>query len=121
MSADSPALTPKSDQRRHERRALRSQAVLLLPGGHTFAVHTCDISIGGVGVLAPAAAPVGARLAIRLTLPMRPSGQVTFEESVTVAHCLLSRHEEGFKVGLSFTALESKSESAIRQYIAVFS
>lgn len=121
MSADIPALTTANDKRRHERRALRSQAVLLLPGGQSFPVQTFDISIGGVGVLAPAAARVGTRLAIRVTLPMRPSGQTTFDAIVTVAHSMLSGREEGFKVGLTFTTLEPRAESAIRQYIALHS
>lgn len=119
MSTETPL--PSQENRRHERRALRSQAVLLLPGGQTFPVQTLDISVGGVGVLAPANARNGTRLAIRLTLPVRPSGTTTFDAAVTVVHSVLSRHEEGFKVGLQFIDLDPRSASAIRHYIAVHS
>lgn len=121
MTAETPGSPPSPEKRRQERRVLRSQALLLLPAGQTFPVQTLDISVGGVGVLAPANARTGARLAVRLTLPVRPSGQTTFDAAVTVAHSVLSRHEEGFKIGLQFLDLEPRAESAIRHYIAIHS
>ncbi len=119
MADESP--TPTPENRRHERRALRSQATLLLPGGMTFPVQTVDISVGGVGVLAPANARIGTRVSIRLTLPVRPVGTTTFDAPVTVVHSVLSRREEGFKIGLQFVDLEARSASAIRHYIAIHS
>lgn len=106
------------EQRKTERRVLRVPATLLLPGGQTFAVQTIDISLGGLGILAPAHAPNGARLSVQVGLPTTAGAPVRISAPVTVIHSVLSRDHDAFKVGLQFGALDPKTESAIRHYIA---
>lgn len=115
---EKPTQTSGAERRTAERRALWSTATLLLPGDQTFPVKTFDISVGGVGVFAPANAPPGARLAIRLTLPQRPLAPTVFNVTVRVAHSVLARDAHEFKIGLQFVELDPKAESAIRHYIA---
>lgn len=109
---------PPAEQRKTERRALRVPATLKLPGGKTFTVQTLDISLGGLGILAPANARNGARLAVQVTLPAAAGAPVRIEVPVVVAHSILSRELDAFKVGLQFRSLDPKAESAIRHYVA---
>lgn len=107
-----------ADRRQTERRPLRTSATLLLPGGQTFTVQTLDISLGGIGILAPANPRPGTRLSIRVSLPARPAGLYVFDAGVEVAHSILGRDEGAFKVGLRFVSLDSRGQSAIRHFIA---
>lgn len=105
------------NRRASQRYPLRTQAFVEIPGQPPFAVRTLDISSGGMAIVAAANPRRGTTFNIRLTIPVEPTGSVSFVTTAQVVHSVLSSAEDGFKVGLAFTKLEPASAEAIMQYI----
>lgn len=110
-----------SEQRAHERRPLRTQVELLLPGQPPLAMRTTDISISGIGLVASANPPRGLVVGIRLQLP-RAVGVLTpppvFELQAVVRHSVYSGRESAFRIGLMFVKPSDQLLVAIGNYIA---
>ena len=88
----------------------------MLSTGDVFEVRTTDISVEGVGIVAPANPRIGTTFTIQMTLPTRPRGTVTFEASVRVVDSILAADQDGFRIGLMFSSIAPEIEAAIREY-----
>ncbi len=109
------------EQRAHDRRPLRTQVELLLPGRPPLAMRTTDISLSGIGLLASANPPMGLRVGLRLRLPnpRSPSGPPTvFELQAVVRHSVFSNSEGAYRIGMQFQQPSDKLLVAIGNYIA---
>lgn len=110
-----------TEQRAHERRPLRTQVELLLPGQPPLLMRTTDISISGIGLVASANPPRGLQVGLRLRMPFVPSATVAptvFEVQAVVRHSVYSGRESAFRIGLMFIKPSDKLLVAIGNYIA---
>jgi hypothetical protein len=105
------------EKRQHERRILRTNATLLLPGHPGFEVRTADISIGGLGIVAAANPPPGLICRVVLTLPNSSGGARQVEVTGKVAHSVYSSRSGGFQIGMVLLNLDSAATSAIVDYL----
>jgi len=96
---------------------MRTAAVIVFPSQQTFEVRTLDISSGGMAIVAQANPRVGAAFTIQFTIPGKPTGGVPFEARAKVVHSVFSSEENGFKIGIAFTALPAASAAALLHYI----
>lgn len=118
MSNVKPALTaPVSERRQYERKPLRVPAELLFSNHPPLSVRLLDVSAGGVGVLASANPPLRARLSVRFSVPVTPTGAAIVEAQVEVARSVLSGTHGGFVVGLQFTSISPQASRAIIQFL----
>lgn len=104
------------NRRRSDRKVLRTQAYVSLPGHPPFTVRTLDISSGGMAIVASANPKPGTSFTIQFTIPVKPKGGAPFTATAKVVHSVFSSGEDGFKVGLAFTNLDPPSASAILQF-----
>jgi c-di-GMP-binding flagellar brake protein YcgR len=103
----------------HRRRLLNIPAEVVLSSSQSFAVRLVDISEGGAGIVAPAAAPSGLRFAMRFQLPQRVGfSAASFELQSRVVHSILSRDSAGFKIGVQFVGLQPSDVDVLRNYVA---
>ncbi len=109
--------TSGAERREHTRRPLRTTTTLLLPGNQVFDVRALDISLGGMGIVAPVSPKSGTRFRIRTTLNLPDVGAVPFEANVEVTHSIYGAHEGGFKVGLRFVSVEPHLEQALARFV----
>ncbi|MCE4553812.1 PilZ domain-containing protein [Roseateles cellulosilyticus] len=114
---DQPAL-PGKERRTTERKTLRTAAQLKLPSGHVVDARTLDIGKGGAGVVSDYNLVVGAKVAVRITLPVTSSGGVVFEATATVANCTLASKDGGFRLGLQFQPLETAAAAALKALLS---
>lgn len=105
------------EKRQHERRILRTNATLLLPGHPGFEVRTADISIGGLGIVAAANPPPGLICRVVLTLPNSSGGARQVEVTGKVAHSVYSSRSGGFQIGMVLLNLDAAATSAIVDYL----
>jgi c-di-GMP-binding flagellar brake protein YcgR len=108
---------PLAERRQHDRKPLRVPAELIFPNHPPVPVRLLDVSAGGVGVLASSNPPLGARLAVRFSVPSMGKGASIVEAPVQVAHSVLSGTHGGFVVGLQFTSLSPQSSMAIIKFL----
>ncbi|NEX19290.1 PilZ domain-containing protein [Thiorhodococcus mannitoliphagus] len=106
-------------RRAHERRALHGAAEIVAEGYGTVPVSIVDISVEGMRIVAPFNPREGVLFLLKTRLPLRPSGSLGVEVNVRVANSILTGHEDGFTVGLTFLNLSDEAEQAIRGYIRV--
>jgi c-di-GMP-binding flagellar brake protein YcgR len=106
-----------AERREHARRPLRAPTTVLLPGNQTFEARSLDISLGGMGIVAPASPKAGTRFRVRTTLQLPGVGPVPFEADVEVTHSIYGAHEGGFKVGLRFVSIEPHLEQALARFV----
>ena len=109
------------EQRAHDRRPLRTQVELLLPGRPPLAMRTTDISLSGIGLLASANPPMGLRVGLRLKLanPRSASAPPTlFELQAVVRHSVFSSSEGAYRIGMQFVQPSDKLLVTIGNYIA---
>ncbi len=109
------------EQRAHDRRPLRTQVELLLPGRAPLAMRTTDISISGIGLLASANPPLGLRVGLRLRLPNALSASApptVFELQAVVRHSVFSRSENAYRIGMAFVQPSDKLLVAVGNFIA---
>ena len=109
---------PVDNQRQHERRSLRSVAIVTLSPTQSIEVRVLDVSVGGMAIVAAANPRPGITFTIKIPIPTRPTGAVIIEAQAQVIHSVLARDQDGFKVGLRFVDLRDDAALAIRQYLA---
>ncbi len=115
---NSPSPLPGKDERRtQERRILRVQAELLVPGRPAMQVRTVDISEGGVSVLCTVNLPARTDCTVRLPLPVPPTGRKQVELRAVVLYSILSSSGGGFQLGMSLASLDEATRAAIKQYV----
>ena len=110
-------LKPASDRRVAERKSLRVDAVVTLPGDQRFTVRTIDISREGVGIVAGANPSPGTRFVIEFPLPLRSRSAMPLRVSTRVAHSVFSSSEGAFKIGLAFIDLPAQAAQAIAEFM----
>ena len=109
------------EQRAHDRRPLRIQVQLLLPGRPPLVMRTTDISVSGVGLLSATAPPDGLRVVLRIPMPNRraPTTPPTvFDVQAQVRHSVFSSREDAYRVGMQFLQPSDPLLVAIGTYIA---
>ena len=111
------ALRAGSDRRRAKRTLFRSHAKLLLPDRDAIDVRTVDISNGGVGVVCPLNLLPGTPCEVHLHFRKIPIGVENVQFQAQIAYCVLSGREQGFLIGLQFTAPPKDALKAIDRYI----
>lgn len=115
---DRPTTEPDvSERRRSQRKALRTGAVVGLPGGQRFEVRTLDISTGGLAIVAGANPRPGTRFELEFALPMGSRGVMPVRVTAQVAHSVFSSAENGFKVGLFFVDPQPQLAQAVAAYM----
>lgn len=110
-----------TEQRAHERRPLRTQVELLLPGRPLLLMRSTDISVSGIGLVANANPPMGLRVGLRIPLPNSASAAAAvtvYEVQALVRHSVFSIRENGFRIGMVFVQPTDKLIVAIGNYIA---
>ena len=107
------------DRRRHPRKYISGVGHLLAAGLPPMEVHTQDISVGGVGVIAPRSLPYEALCKVRFALPRESYGMEFVIAPARVAHCVLSGREYGFVLGLEFHNLPEDVAAVINRYMSV--
>lgn len=106
------------DQRRFPRKFISGTGHLLIPGHPPMEVHTQDVSLGGVGVIAPRAVPYETVCSVRFALSRDTHGMDVVTAPVRVAHCVLSGREYGFMLGLEYHHLPADVSDIINRYMA---
>jgi c-di-GMP-binding flagellar brake protein YcgR len=107
------------DRRRYPRKYISGTGHLLVAGQPPVEVHTQDISLGGVGVIAPRSLPFEALCKVRFALPKESYGMEFVTAPVRVAHCVLCGREYGFVLGLEFYNLPEDVAAVINRYMSV--
>lgn len=105
------------DKRQHERLAMRSSALLVLPNRVPLAVRTFDISTVGIGLVAATNPPERLGVQLRVQVPQRPLGYKEIDVQARVVHSVYSRREDGFRIGLVFLKPSSQALSVIVDYL----
>jgi c-di-GMP-binding flagellar brake protein YcgR len=108
----------KAEKRSHERRAMRSPVEVLLPGRAALAMRATDISVGGIGLVAAANAPLGLEVQLRIPLPFGASGTQHFEVRARVQHSVFSSRDDGFRIGMVFLRPSDRLVVAIGDFLA---
>jgi c-di-GMP-binding flagellar brake protein YcgR len=116
-SATSPWKVFGGDRRRFPRKFLSGTAHLLLPDRAPVEVHALDISVGGMGIVAPTNLTYEFRCEIRFTLAREPFGIDVVTAPVQVVHCVLSGREHGFLIGLQFFNLPDNVAAVIGRFM----
>ncbi|GAA5175500.1 hypothetical protein GCM10025771_07850 [Niveibacterium umoris] len=114
---NNPAVASQ-ERRQHARKAFHSVAYVLLTGRQPIAVRTLDISPGGMAIVAPANPPAKMNCKIRISLPVKLRAPTVVEIQATVLHSVLSRRENGFKVGLHFVHPAPEAKQAIAAFLS---
>lgn len=115
---NNPAVV-SAERRQHVRKPLHGLAYVMLAGHPPIAVRTLEIGPGGIAIVAAANPPPKMNARLRLNLPTRSRGLVTVELAVTVLHSVLSRRENGFKVGLQFVDVPAPAQQAITAFLSL--
>lgn len=109
------------DRRTTERRAFRAPALIKLPSQQLLEVRTFDISVGGIGFVAPLNLRRDLLCDLRVRAPVLTQGPDMLLARGRIAHCILSGKERGFLIGLEFVNLGDIFLSQIKQYVNVSS
>ena len=109
--------TSPSERRAHDRRPIKTDALLGLPGQRTAAARLLDIGKGGAGVVSDYNLPVGTRVTIQARLPARGRGSGVFEAGAVVRNCTLAASDGGFRLGLEFEALSAPATAALGDFL----
>ncbi|NML14019.1 PilZ domain-containing protein [Azohydromonas caseinilytica] len=117
-STQAQKLGTGAEFRRHQRERFVSTVHLLLPGRRIVEARTLDISVGGLLVVSPLSVPDHAVCGVRLLVPAIPEGTFQVLARAQVVSNRFSGKENGFLMGLRFTALPRASLAAIREYLA---
>lgn len=105
------------EKRQHKRRWLQTTANVMVAGRSPLEVRTSDISVGGLGIVAPANPPQNLIVTVRLALPMPGSKLVPIEVTGRVVYSVLSRQHGGFSIGLSFMSVSPQVLQVIDAYV----
>ena len=105
------------ERRQQQRKPLRANAELLLPGAAPVTVRTLDISIGGIGVVSALNLPSGSQCVIRLASPAQSRGAPTIRIDATITHSIFTIRQDGFMIGLRFGDLSPEAVEAVTKYL----
>lgn len=106
-----------SEQRNHLRKMFRSAAQIRTPNGELLQVHTLDISVGGLSVVASVNPKPNTTYIVYFNIPIKPFGRITAEAQAMVVHSIFSSSESGFRIGLQFNKLSPEAYAAITQFV----
>jgi c-di-GMP-binding flagellar brake protein YcgR len=112
-----PPAASHPDRRQHERKLFRCAAHLLVPGRQPLAVRASDLSLGGIGIVAPVNLPLTTGCVVRFVMPLTPRNGTSFEVQVRVIYSIYSAGEDGFKIGLQFDSVSPELASAISRFM----
>lgn len=106
------------NRRQFERRILRSKAFLVLPGRPHILVRTLDISVGGMGIVAPINTSPNLVCEVKFLLP-NPAAYSHIQASglAVVTHSVFASGEDGFKTGLKFKEFPKEILDQIERFI----
>ncbi len=105
------------ERRVEDRKVFRGPAQLLLPTREMQRVRTLDISLGGIGLVAPSNLPRDAVCEIRFRPPVVSDHVEMLAARGRVAYSVLSGKENGFLVGLQFTDIAPGALALIRRFL----
>lgn len=103
------------ERRQDPRKTLRTPATVRV-AGQSFQVRTLDVSVSGVAIVAAVNPPAGMSLEVEFLLPGR-NGVSRVSARAQVMHSVLCGAENGFRVGVTFSALDETSRRAIDVYV----
>jgi hypothetical protein len=79
--------------------------------------RTMDVSISGLGIIAPVNPPSRTQCTIRFVVPIDVDRNVTITASAIVTHSVYTRADDGFKVGLMFVNMPAESTAVLGRFI----
>ena len=106
-----------NERRQHERRVLRGLSQLQFGKNPAMETRTMDISISGLGIIAPVNPPARTQCTIRFVVPIDVDRNVTITAAAVVTHSVYSRADDGFKVGLMFVNMPAESTAVLGRFI----
>ena len=90
-----------NERRQHERRVLRGLSQLQFGKNPAMETRTMDVSISGLGIIAPVNPPSRTQCTIRVVVPID----------------VYTRADDGFKVGLMFVNMPAESTAVLGRFI----
>ncbi|WP_298232720.1 PilZ domain-containing protein [uncultured Azohydromonas sp.] len=106
-----------AERRQCDRKLFRCSAQLLLPDRKVQRVRTLDISVGGIGFVAPSNLLRDAVCEIKFRAPLLDDGVEMLMARGRIAYSILSGKENGFLVGLQFTEISPNAVASIRRFV----
>lgn len=106
-----------AELRRHRRARANWPARLLNKGGGIIPITVCDVSEGGVGLLAPASLPMGQVMDLALSVPHPEDPKRCLAVTAKVRVVFASFVGAQCRIGVQFLALATPARLAIRQYV----
>ena len=109
--------SPLLEQRRADRKLLRTFAQLILPNGVQLAVRTYDLGLDGISVVAPVNLRLKSACEILFSVPIAGRSSDGIQASASVVHSILSRRQDGFMIGLDFHGIQERGLVLVRTYV----
>ena len=106
-----------NERRQHERRVLRGMSQLQFGKNSAMETRTMDVSISGLGLIAPVNPPARTQCTIRFVVPIDADRNVTITAPAVVTHCVYTHAEDGFKVGLMFVNMPAETTAVLQRFI----
>lgn len=106
-----------AERRQSDRKLFRCPAQLLLPTREVQHVRTLDISVGGIGLVAPSNLLRDAVCEIKFRAPLLDDRVEMLVARGRIAYSILSGKENGFLVGLQFTDIAPGVLALIRRFM----
>lgn len=114
-------MVPMHERRQHERRVLRTPAKLQFGNQPAMDARTLDVSVSGLGLVAPVNPPQGTPCSVKFAVPTQADRFVTLSAQAVVTYSVYVRNEDGFKLGLMFSDLPFEAGAVILRYVKRFS
>lgn len=106
-----------ADRREAQRRPLRGNAMVLLPGQPGRLGRTIDVSETGVCVALAEGLPAGTDCLVGFELPDKAGNRRRVQSKAKVVHSVLGSHHEGFKIGMRLQAPPDELILALQAYV----
>ncbi|HTJ96994.1 MAG TPA: PilZ domain-containing protein [Rhodocyclaceae bacterium] len=105
----------KIENRLAARKALFCKVLLKQQDGHIHTAKTCDISIGGMAIIAEFNPPSGHVYALQFSV--QPAGEAPhlLQLQAQVMHSILAK--DGFRVGLRFVTPDAQAKALIQRFV----
>lgn len=105
------------ERRVEDRKVFRGPGQLLLPTREVLSVRTLDLSLGGIGLVAPSNLPRDAMCEVKFRSPIVSDRLETLLARGRVAYSVLSGKENGFLVGLQFVDVAPGVLALLRRFL----